>query len=307
MRKIVGIGETILDIIFKDGQPRAAVPGGSVFNGIVSLGRMGEDVAMITETGADKVGDIIVDFMQANHVSTEGVCRFKNGRSALSLAWLDDNNDADYQFYKDYPKARLEVEWPTINADDIVMMGSYFVLNPVLRDKVLEFLNYAHERGAIIYYDFNFRKTHKDDALKLYASILENMEFADIVRGSEEDFDNMFGKTDPEKIYKSEVEFYCKNMLSTSGGGKVRLITKHINKSYEVEKIETVSTIGAGDNFNAGVVFGLMHAGVLKSDLNDLDESTWDKVVRCGMDFATEVCKSFNNSVSTAFALNYGK
>ena len=305
MRKIVGIGETILDIIFKNGQPRAAVPGGSVFNGIVSLGRMGEDVAMITETGNDKVGDIIVDFMKTNHVSTEAVCRFNNGRSALSLAWLDDNNDAEYQFYKDYPKARLEVEWPVINADDIVMMGSYFVLNPVLRDKVLEFLNYAQERGAIIYYDFNFRKSHKDDALKLYASILENMEFADIVRGSEEDFDNMFGKTDPDKIYKSEVEFYCKNMLSTSGGGSVRLITKNLNKSYDVEKIETVSTIGAGDNFNAGVVFGLIHQGVLKSDLDNLDETTWDKIVRCGIDFAAEVCTSFNNSVSMDFASKY--
>ena len=276
-----------------------------MFNGIVSLGRMGENVAMITETGNDKVGDIIVDFMKANHVSTESVCRFNNGRSALSLAWLDDNNDADYQFYKDYPKARLEVEWPVIDADDIVMMGSYFVLNPVLRDKVLEFLTYAQERGAIIYYDFNFRKSHKDDALKLYAGILENMEFADIVRGSEEDFDNMFGKTDPDKIYKSEVEFYCKNMLCTSGGGNVRLITKNFNKSYDVEKIETVSTIGAGDNFNAGVVFGLIHQGVLKSDLDNLDEATWDKIVRCGIDFAAEVCTSFNNSVSMDFASKY--
>ena len=185
------------------------------------------------------------------------------------------------------------------------MMGSYFVLNPVLRDKVLEFLTYAQERGAIIYYDFNFRKSHKDDALKLYAGILENMEFADIVRGSEEDFDNMFGKTDPDKIYKSEVEFYCKNMLCTSGGGNVRLITKNFNKSYDVEKIETVSTIGAGDNFNAGVVFGLIHQGVLKSDLDNLDEATWDKIVRCGIDFAAEVCTSFNNSVSMDFASKY--
>lgn len=307
MRKIVGIGETILDIIFKNGQPQAAVPGGSVFNGIVSLGRMGQDVAMITETGTDKVGDIIVDFMRSNHVGIEGVCRFNDGRSALSLAWLNENNDADYQFYKDYPKARLEVEWPQLQADDIVMMGSYFVLNPVLRDKVLEFLKYAQDKGAIIYYDFNFRKSHKDDALKLYASILENMEFADIVRGSEEDFDNMFGKTDPDKIYKSEVEFYCKNMLCTSGSGDVRLITRDINKSYEVKKIETVSTIGAGDNFNAGLVFGMVREGVLKADLDHLSEETWNKIIRCGMDFAADVCKSFNNSVSPEFASTYGR
>ena len=56
MRKIIGIGETILDILFRDGQPQAAVPGGSVYNGIVSLGRMGMDVTFISETGRDREG-----------------------------------------------------------------------------------------------------------------------------------------------------------------------------------------------------------------------------------------------------------
>ena len=54
MRKVIGIGETILDIIFKNEQPTAAVPGGSTFNGIISLGRLGLPVTMITETGNDK-------------------------------------------------------------------------------------------------------------------------------------------------------------------------------------------------------------------------------------------------------------
>ena len=40
MRKIYGIGETVLDIIFKDGQPQAAKAGGSVLNSMVSMGRM---------------------------------------------------------------------------------------------------------------------------------------------------------------------------------------------------------------------------------------------------------------------------
>ena len=39
MRKVIGIGETILDILFRDGQPQAAVPGGSVYNAVISLGR----------------------------------------------------------------------------------------------------------------------------------------------------------------------------------------------------------------------------------------------------------------------------
>ena len=47
MRKVIGIGETVLDIIFKDNQPIGAVPGGSVFNGVISLGRAGVAVLMV--------------------------------------------------------------------------------------------------------------------------------------------------------------------------------------------------------------------------------------------------------------------
>ena len=70
MRKVIGIGETILDIIFRNDQPSAAVPGGSVFNGIVSLGRMGVNVCFISETGNDHVGNIILQFMRDNHIPT---------------------------------------------------------------------------------------------------------------------------------------------------------------------------------------------------------------------------------------------
>ena len=56
MRRVIGIGETILDILFKNNQPTVAVPGGSVFNGLVSLGRAGANVTFISEVGGDHVG-----------------------------------------------------------------------------------------------------------------------------------------------------------------------------------------------------------------------------------------------------------
>ena len=46
MRKVFGIGETILDIIFRNDQPQKAVPGGSVFNGLISLGRLNVPVPL---------------------------------------------------------------------------------------------------------------------------------------------------------------------------------------------------------------------------------------------------------------------
>ena len=305
MRKIIGIGETILDIIFKNEQPTAAVPGGSVFNGIVSLGRLGMNVSMITETGNDRVGGIIKRFMKDNGVDDSSVCMYADGRTAISLAYLNERNDAEYTFYKDYPKARLDVQWPDIQKDDIVMMGSYFVLNPVLRQKVKEFLDYARSREALIYYDINFRSTHASEAIKLYSSILENFGVADIVRGSTEDFHHMFGIDDAAVAYQREVSFYCKQMLCTDAEGAIRLFTPTFSKDYKVQRIETVSTIGAGDNFNAGVVFGLMAEGVRRDDLPTLSSAKWDIIVNHGIALATEVCQSFNNSISKEFALQY--
>ena len=47
MRKVIGIGETVLDIIFKNEQPVGAYPGGSTFNAVISLARAGAACAFL--------------------------------------------------------------------------------------------------------------------------------------------------------------------------------------------------------------------------------------------------------------------
>ena len=302
MRRVIGIGETILDILFKDNQPKVAVPGGSVFNGIISLGRAGANVTFISEVGGDKVGNIILDFMKENGVGTDNVVVYPDRRSPVSLAFLNEKNDAEYIFYKDYPNLRLDVEMPEVTGDDIIMFGSFYAITPQLRDKVKELLDKARKVGAIIYYDVNFRKTHAHEAIKLMPTILENFEYADIVRGSNEDFGFMFGMTDPDKVYQHKVSFYCPRFICTNGGEGLCLRTATLKKDYPVEPLQTVSTIGAGDNFNAGLVFGLLKNRIRKADLDEQTEADWDKIIASGMSFSKEVCTSLDNYISKEFA-----
>ena len=302
MRKVIGIGETILDIIFRGNQPSAAVPGGSVFNGIVSLGRMGIKVGFISETGNDRVGNIILQFMRENNIPTDHVNVFPDGKSPVSLAFLNEQSDAEYIFYKDYPKQRLDVLYPKLEEDDIVMVGSYYALNPVLREKILELLDQAREKKAIVYYDPNFRSSHKSEAIKLTSTIIENLEYADIVRGSIEDFFYMYNQREVDKVYKDKIRFYCPNFLCTAGAKEISLRTNSITKEYPIPPLEAVSTIGAGDNFNAGIIYGLLKYDVRYCDLGQISEDTWDKIIRCGIEFAADVCRSFNNSISPEFA-----
>lgn len=305
MRRVIGIGETILDILFRDNRPQAAVPGGSVYNAAISLGRMGINVMFISETGNDRVGEMILQNMHDNGVSTEHVNVFPEGKSPVSLAFLNERNDAEYIFYKDYPRQRLEVNMPEITADDIVMIGSYFAITPVLRDKVVELLERARQAGAIIYYDVNFRSTHRNEAIKLMPTILENFEYADILRGSTEDFQNMFGVAEADAVYRKHVAFYCPNFICTDADKDICLRTKQVSKNYPVEPLQAVSTIGAGDNFNAGVVFGLLKYRIRRNDLSELSEADWDAIIQCGKDFSADVCKSVHNSVSKDFAEAY--
>ena len=302
MRRIIGIGETILDVLFKNNQPTAAVPGGSVFNGLVSLGRAGANVHFISEVGGDHVGRIILDFMKENGINTDGIVIYSDRKSPVSLAFLNEKNDAQYSFYKDYPSQRLDVDMPEITGEDIVMFGSYYAVTPQLREKVKELLDKAREAGAIIYYDVNFRSAHANEAIKLMPSVLENFEYADIVRGSTEDFGNMFSMTDADKVYQHKVGFYCPNFICTNGGEGLCLRTKGVKKDYPVAPLQTVSTIGAGDNFNAGVVFGLLKNRIRRADLEELTEADWDKIIASGMSFSREVCTSLDNYISKEFA-----
>lgn len=315
MRKVIGIGETVLDIIFRDGQPIGAVPGGSVFNGVISLGRAGVPATFISEAGNDRVGDTIVQFLHENGVNADHVNRFPGSKSPISLAFLDDNNDADYIFYKDHPHDQLDFVMPDVQKDDIVMFGSYFAINPVIRPQVKGFLDYARQKGAILYYDVNFRPSHKNEVMKLTPNILENLELADIVRGSHEDFEVMYKKDDADKVYRAEISFYCKKFIYTQGSRPIELRAERprvgdvtsgmggISKNYPIPSdIQVVSTIGAGDNFNAGLVYGMMKYGITREVIErGLTEEQWDLLIGCGQRFSAECCKSLNNYISKEF------
>jgi fructokinase len=228
---------------------------------------------------------------------------YPDSKSPLSLAFLNEQNDADYLFYKNHPNDRLDFTFPEVNPDDIVLYGSYYALNPVIRPQVKGFLDYAHDRGAILYYDVNFRASHQHEVMKLTPNLLENFELADIVRGSSEDFLILFKKDDPDVVYRSQIMFYTKKFIYTQAAAPVELRADGgLKKQYPVEPTETVSTIGAGDNFNAGLLYGLIRYGITRREMETgLREEQWDQIIQCAQQFSAETCRSPYNYISPEF------
>lgn len=276
----------MLDILFKNDQPKKAVPGGSTFNSIISLGRAGVPCIMVTEVGSDHIGDMICRYLTENGVCTDYVCRHAGTKSHITLAFLNEHNDAQYTFYKDHASAALDGRLPEITASDVVLFGSFFAINPAIRPAVSQLLHMAREAGAWLYYDINFRKAHIPDIPDVLANIEQNMQLATVVRGSMEDFEYLYGLRDGDAIYQ-RVSRFCPTLILTDGARMIRVYSPEGYETYPVQAIETVSTVGAGDNFNAGYIYAMM-------------QGYDDQAARIAMAqrWSQDVCRQIGNNIS---------
>jgi len=300
-RRIFTIGETVYDIIFRNGRPVAAKPGGAMLNTSVSLGRLGLPVFFISEIGEDEVGEIIIKFLYENNVGTNNVYKFGDGKTTLALAFLDESENANYTFYKLYSAKRLAVDFPEVKENDIVLFGSFFAITEEVREQLIKFIRKAFQNKAIIIYDPNFRKPHLDELQKVKNLILENISFASIVRGSDEDFRLIFGVENADDTFRILKENGCKFLIFTSSDKNVEFISEDIKLTVPVPKIKPVSTIGAGDSFNAGIIFSLYRQQINLPELAQIDTKTWKGIIETAISFGVHVCQSLDNYISEEF------
>lgn len=300
-RKVYGIGETVCDIIFKEDQPQAAKAGGSTFNAMVSLGRIGVDTSFISKIGGDKMGHIILNFMRKNHISTKNMSIWEGHKTDIALAFLNEKGDAEYSFYKEYDKQFVEAEIPNFRKDDILLFGSYFALNPLLRPLVQRVVMAAKEAEAIIYYDPNFRSSHAHQVEELRPMLMTNFEMATIVRGSDEDFLNIFGVDQQEELQKHFLGVASQFIITKNSKG-VEVCDEGEVYHFPAKALIPVSTIGAGDSFNAGFIYALLKYDVGFETLKDMSQEQWENLISTAVAFATDVCQSYDNYISENFA-----
>ena len=104
---------------------------------------------------------------------------------------------------------------------------------------------------------------------------------------------------DADKVYQAEISFYSKKFICTNGGKPIIVRGDNgFRKEYPTADTKVVSTIGAGDNFNAGLVYGMIKNNVTKQQIADgMPEALWDKLIASAQQFAGECCKSIYNYI----------
>jgi len=297
------LGETTYDIIFKNGKPIDSKIGGSTLNTSISLGRLGVKPAFVSELGYDQLGRMSLEFLKENGVQTQFVQIFE-GNSRVALAFLDASSNASYSFYQASGKISA-FQWPELNTNDVILFGSSFATKDENRSSLISFLQKAKDLGVTIIYDPNFRKGNLDSNPMLKQKIMENIQLATIVKGSDEDFFHIWGSNDPAFAYGKIKDLGCENLIYTASYKGAWLFSGSLIKTFDVPVIVPVSTIGAGDNFSAGIIYTIEKLRKIGIQLADFTEKQWAEVIQNSICFSQHVCMHFDNYLSVEFASRF--
>jgi fructokinase len=296
---IYTLGESLLDIIFSNNDKIFAYPGGGMLNTSVSLGRSGVEVSLISELGDDETAKTILDFLHVNKVRTKYIKKYFHQNTSVALAHLDKQKIPSFSIYKSYPKNRRLISPKIFRKGDILIYGSLYSLDPSIRNEIVDIISQAKRGGAILCYDPNIRK-HNLDAPLLRNALHENFAFADIIKGSDEDFATIFGcKTDLE--YLNEIRNLNPDaaFIITKGKNGVNAYSGKQQIVMAAEKVEVISTIGAGDAFTAGLVYYIEKLKGHKEKKNLAGTAIFQEIISSGLRFSAEVCASKENYIPT--------
>ena len=283
------LGSCLYEIMFRNGQPEWSGPGGSSLNAAVSLARSGNPVQLMVELGSDKLSGLIADFLGQNDISYDPLLHYE-GSTRLSLAFLNESGDADYSFYSGLPEKAPILNIPAFYRGDVALLGSMFSLAERNALNVNRFIQAASAAGATLVYDPNYRHTNIDPHSTL--SIREIMREVSMVRASDEDMRSIAGAETAEAAWQFVKSTGCPVLVYTSKDKEVVVFTPDFQKSYPVKPVEVVSTIGAGDAFNAGLLSYIHQNGKIEQNIE-----FWDKAIERALIFAAEVCGSHENYI----------
>jgi len=286
------LGNTNYDIVFNAESFSTATPGGSKLNTAVSLGRLKQPVSFISRVGKDILGSRIEGFLKKNRVATTHFLLDKHIKTNLALAFLDDEKNASYVHYGSEKTAFPPPE-VDFSGSDYLLFGSMFAVAKPTDLLTEEIVKRAIKSKSLIIYDPNMRKKCSSSQHSYKQAVLKRMHQSHIIKLSDEDLEALGMKPQDLKAIMGG-----KYLIVTQRDKEVLFFSDKVNLQVTTEQITPLSTIGAGDGFNAGLISALYNRKVKAGQLHELSAEEWREVIASGNRVAAGVCKQKENYIS---------
>jgi len=244
------VDETQLNFYLQKLKNEKMVPGGCVGNTLVTLAGLGYKIALVGSIGNDKYGNFYAKDLKAHNVVSLTVK--KKAKTGVVLSFITPDCQRTFATYLGASTllSKKDVDADIIKKSRFLYLTGYELLNT---DAAIYALDVAKRNKVQIAIDL----ADSDVVLrnrKFFKDILK--EYAAIVLANEKEAQALTGKRTFDAL--DELAKYV-GIAVVKRGVKGSLI-KSNNKIYEIPciKVKAVDTTGAGDNYAAGILYGIL-------------------------------------------------
>lgn len=280
MYDVVALGELLIDFtpvgksskgcnIFEQN------PGGAPANVLALLAKLGKKTAFIGKVGEDQFGISLKETLDNLHIDTTGLILSKEFNTTLAFVHLNDKGDRSFSFYRnpgaDMMLTKDELKLDLIDKSKIFHFGSLSLTNEPAISATLKALDYVKGKNKLISYDPNLRPALWHDLNFAKAQITKGLNYADILKISEEELLFITDISDLEKGTKYLLDTYNMKLIFVTLGEKGCFY--RCNNNYGIVEsftVNSVDTTGAGDSFLGAVLYKLLDKDIDNLSLDEL-------------------------------------
>lgn len=289
---ILSCGDTLIDML-----PRTLatgedvylpMSGGALFNTAIALGRLGQDVGLVTGVSTDMFGEQLIDTLRDSHVSTDYCIRTHRPTTMAFVKLV--NGDAQYHFVDENSAQRMLTlqDFPLVN--DAISTLHFGCLSLIAEPCATAFEQYMQDNAStkVISLDPNIRPGFIVNETGYRQRLSRMIAQSDIVKFSDEDFAWFNLEQSFDDFAKNLIEQGASLVMLTQSSNGVTLFSQYGKAHIPAQTVDVVDTVGAGDNFNAGVLTGLSQQGLLcKTALKTASETSLKQAVSLGITVAS--------------------
>ena len=257
---VLVVGESLIDAVERGSEPPELHVGGSPANVAFGLGALDHDVSLATWFGRDDWGRRIADRCAEQGAK---VVAGSDGatRTSVARAVLDAGGAATYDF---------DITWQVPAIPDLAGFGHVHTgsIAAVLEPGGSQTLVTVQQARATatISYDPNARPSLMGSPDEVRPRMEAFIALADVVKASDEDIAWLY----PDRFVPDVLRHWGSlgaSLTVVTRGGEGALYALHRGSvaTCEARSSGLVDTVGAGDSFMAGLVSGLLDAGLLGS------------------------------------------
>jgi len=262
---VVCMGELLIDFVALEhgvsvGEASGfqKAPGGAPANVAVAVSRLGHEAAFLGQVGDDPFGHYLAEVLSSEGVDVRGLRFSQQARTPLAFVSLTAEGERSFVFYR-HPSADMllradEVALEVLVGQKIFHFGSITLIDDPVRTATIMTAQSAHTRGLLISYDPNLRLSLWPNADAARTSMMTGMNYAHIVKISDEELEFLTGGSDITPLWRAETQV----IAVTHGSKGATLYTRKDKIEMPGFSVRTTDTTGAGDGFVAGLLVGIL-------------------------------------------------